>query len=193
MQIMRKRLLAVIMALSLAAGSAAVVPVLNNGQVVAEAAKKKVKKPSIKKIRKAVVNVFGENYAANITLTSEEIKQRYGISPSWYTDITAEVPMMSAHVDTFIAVKAKNKNTRKKIKKKLAEYRNTLVADTMQYPMNIPKIQASMVYVKDDYVFFIMLGFIDSSIEETGEDEQMIEAYKAENQKAVDAINSLFK
>lgn len=190
---MRKKLLAVIMAFSLAAGSASYVPVLNDGAVVAEAAKKKVKKPSIKKIRKAVVNAFGESYAADMSLTSEEIKTRYGIPSSWYTDAIAEVPMMSAHVDTFIAVKAKNKNARKKVKKKLSDYRKTLVADTMQYPMNLAKIQASRVYVKDDYVFFIMLGFIDSSIEETGTDEQMIEAYKAENQKAVDAINALFK
>lgn len=190
---MRKKLLAVIMAFSLAAGSASYVPVLNDGAVAAEAAKKKVKKPSIKKIRKAVVNAFGESYAADMSLTSEEIKTRYGIPSSWYTDAIAEIPMMSAHVDTFIAVKAKNKNARKKVKKKLSDYRKTLVADTIQYPMNLAKIQASRVYVKDDYVFFIMLGFIDSSIEETGTDEQMIEAYKAENQKAVDAINALFK
>lgn len=190
---MRKRLLAVIMALSLASGSAVYWQVPHNGVVVAEAAKKKVKTPSIKKIRKAVVNTFGENYVANMSLTSEDIKQQYGISPSWYTDIVAEVPMISAHVDTFIAVKAKNKNTRKKVKSKLAEYRNTLIADTMQYPMNVLKIQASRIYVKDNYVFFIMLGFIDNSTEETGTDEQIIDAYKAENQKAVDAINLLFK
>ncbi|MCX4327900.1 MAG: DUF4358 domain-containing protein [Lachnospiraceae bacterium] len=190
---MRKRLLALIMALSLAAGSTSYVPALNDGVSVAEAAKKKVKTPSIKKIRKAVVNTFGENYVADVALTSEEIKAKYGISPSWYTDAVAEVPMISSHVDTFIAVKAKNKNTKKKIKKKLSDYRKALVADTMQYPMNIPKIQASRVYVKDNYLFFIMLGFIDSSLEETGTDEQMIEAYKAENQKAVDAIKALFK
>lgn len=190
---MRKRLLAVIMALSLVAGSTVYLPVPHDMVAVAEAAKKKVKTPSIKKIHKAVVNVFGENYVANVPLSSEDIKQKCGISPSWYTDMVAEVPMISAQVDTFIAVKAKNKNTRKKVKKKLAEYRNTLVADTMQYPMNALKIQASKVYVKDNYVFFIMLGFIDNSTEETGTEEQIIEAYKAENQKAVNAINSLFK
>lgn len=63
----------------------------------------------------------------------------------------------------------------------------------MQYPMNIPKVQASRVYVKDNYVFFIMLGFIDSSLEETENEEQLIEAYKTENKKAVDTINALFK
>ena len=89
--------------------------------------------------------------------------------------------------------KAKNKNTKKKIKNKLTAYRQGLINDTMQYPMNLLKIQASKVYVKGDYVFFIMLGYVDSNTEETSTEEQVIEAYKAENQKAVDAINALFK
>ena len=151
------------------------------------------KTPSVKKLRKAIVNEFGENYLADMSLTKDEIKERYGIAPSWYTDIIAEIPMMSAHVDTLVIARAKNKNTKKKIKKQLTDYRNTLVNDTMQYPMNLLKIQASKVYVKDNYVFFLLLGSVDSSLEETGTDEQIIEAYQDEVQKAVDAINSLFK
>lgn len=190
---MRKKLLAVILAASLAAGSAAHVPVFNDNTVLAEAAKKKVKTPSVKKIRKAITDLLGEDYLANMSLTKDEIKQRFGLQPSWYTDVIAEIPMMSAHVDTLVIAKAKNKNTKKKIKKQLTDYRNTLVNDTMQYPMNLLKIQASKVYVKDNYVFFLLLGSVDSSLEETGTDEQIIEAYQDEVQKAVDAINSLFK
>lgn len=190
---MTKKLLAVFMAAALAAGSTAHVPVLNDKTVVAEAAKKKAKTPSVKKLRKAIVNEFGENYLADMSLTKDEIKERYGINPSWYTDIIAEIPMMSAHVDTLVIAKAKNKNTKKKIKKQLSDYRNTLVNDTMQYPMNLLKIQASKVYVKDNYVFFLLLGSVDNSLQETGTEEEIIEAYQAEVQKAVDAINSLFK
>ncbi len=63
----------------------------------------------------------------------------------------------------------------------------------MQYPMNLLKIQASKVYVKDNYVFFLLLGSVDSNTEETATEEQIIEAYKAEIQKITDTINSLFK
>ena len=100
---------------------------------------------------------------------------------------------MSAHVDTLIIAKAKNKTAKTKIKKKLTSYRQALVKDTNQYPMNLMKIQASKVYVKDNYVFFIMLGSIDTKLEETGTDEQILEAYKKENQKAISAINAQFK
>ena len=190
---MRKKLLAVILAASLAAGSAAHVPVFNDNTVMAEAAKKKAKTPSVKKIRKAITDLLGENYLANMSLTKDEIKERFGLQPSWYTDVIAEIPMMTAHVDTLVIAKAKNKNTKKKIKKQLTDYRNILINDTLQYPMNLLKIQASKVYVKDNYVFFLLLGHVDSSSEETSTEEQLIEAYKAEIKKITDTINSLFK
>ncbi len=190
---MRKKLLAVILAASLAAGSAAHVPVFNDNTVMAEAAKKKAKTPSVKKIRKAITDLLGENYLANMSLTKDEIKERFGLQPSWYTDVIAEIPMMTAHVDTLVIAKAKNKNTKKKIKKQLTDYRNILINDTLQYPMNLLKIQASKVYVKDNYVFFLLLGHVDSSSEETSTEEQIIEEYKAEIKKITDTINSLFK
>ncbi|MCI8770497.1 MAG: DUF4358 domain-containing protein [Lachnospiraceae bacterium] len=193
---MRKKLLVTLLALSLTAGCIAPVSLVSNQAVVAEAAKKKPKKktpPTVKKIYKAVVAKYGDNYLANMKLSKDDIKLRYGIASSWYTDIIAEIPMMSAHVDTLIIAKAKNKAGKQKIKKQLTNYRQQLIKDTCQYPMNQLKIQASKVYVKDDYVFFIMLGSVDSKIEEGGSDEQIIEAYKKENQKAVSAINALFK
>lgn len=188
---MKKKILAVVLAVSLA--SASVMPTVpwNNLAVVGEAAKKK--QPSVKKLRNAIADKYGESYAPDVSLTASEINQRYGIKASWYSDILSEVPMISANVDTLVIVKAKNKNTKKQIKKQLLDYKKKQIDETMQYPMNIPKVQASRVYVKDNYVFFIMLGFIDSSLEETATDEQLIEAYKAENKKAVDAINALFK
>lgn len=188
---MKKKLLAIILAASLAMGS---VPAINNatGTIIsAEAAKKKV--PSVKKIRNAIAAKYGERYAPNVALTKDEIKTKYGISPSWYTSISAEVPMISANVDTLIIAKAKNKTAKKKIKNQLTKYRQSLIDDTMQYPMNALKIQASKVYVKGDFVFFIMLGFIDSKTEETGTEEKIIKAYQAQNQKAVSAINTLLK
>jgi len=190
-----KFLAVVLVMFSLTAGSIAPVSLLDNTTVVAEAAKKKPKKktPSVNKIYKAIVKKYGENYLADLKLTKDEIKLRYGISSSWYTDIIAEIPMMSGHVDTLIIVKANNKTAKNKIKKKLTSYRQELIKDTCQYPMNLLKIQASKVYVKDNYAFFIMLGNVDTKLEETGTDEQIIEAYKKENQKAVSAINALFK
>lgn len=50
--------------------------------------------------------------------------------------------------------------------------------------MNQLKIQASKVYVKGNYVCFIMLGTISNKQEEQSEDK-VIAAYKKQNEKAV--------
>ena len=188
---MKKKILATVLAAALAFSSIIPAVPLNNQTTTAEAAKKK--QPSVKKIRKAIADKYGDDYMPDVSLTTSEIDERLGIKSSWYLDILAQVPMISTQANTLVIVKAKNKNTKKKVKKQLSAYREQQINDTMQYPMNIPKVQASRVYVKDNYVFFIMLGFIDSTLEETENEEQLIEAYKTENKKAVDAINALFK
>lgn len=187
---MKKRIISILLAASLVMGS---VPAINNvtgTTITAEAAKKKA--PTVKKLRNAIAAKYGDQFIVDVALTKTEIKEKYGISSSWYTSISAEIPMIGTNVDTLIIAKAKNKTAKTKIKNKLTKYRQGLINDTRQYPMNVLKIQASKVYVKEDFVFFIMLGFVDTKTEETGTDEQILKEYKALNQKAVSAINSLF-
>lgn len=186
---MKRQIIAVILALAFVAGA---VPASINVQksFMAEAAKKKA--PTIKKLYNAVKEAYGENYVANMSLTNEEINQRYGLSSQWYTKAVSDVPMISAQIDTLVIVKAKNAKTKKKISKKLKEYQQMQINDTMQYPMNLLKAQASRIYTKGDYVFFFMLGYIDSALEETGTEEEQIAAYKEQNQIAVDAVKALF-
>lgn len=187
---MKKQILAAALALAVVAGTVPASMELQDVFIV-EAAKKK-KTPSVKKIRNAVIKAYGENYIADVALTAEEIDQRYGLSSKWYTAAVADVPMISANVDAFLAVKAKNSKAKKKIKAKLEEYRDTQINDAIQYPMNLLKFQGSRIYTKGNYVFFIMLGSIDSSLEETGTEEEQIAAFKENNQMAVDTIKELF-
>ena len=61
----------------------------------------------------------------------------------------------------------------------------------MQYPMNLPKINASQVVQNGDYVAFIMLGAINDDMD-ASEDDQ---AKFAEEQEkiGVDAFNKYFE
>ena len=104
-----------------------------------------------------------------------------------YENCIAEVPMISAQVDTFIAVKAAQGKTQE-VFNKLSEYKEALVTDTMQYPMNMLQIQASKVFSKGDYVFFIMLSGTDNTLED---DDAIIEYFKSQNEIAVEAISSI--
>lgn len=189
---MRKKLLALMLAFACTFTVCASTGFWQEPTAVEAATKKKTKVPSINKVYQAVKNAYGDNYTPNTRIPNEELKQRYGISSKWYSSAIAEVPMISANADTLVIVKAKNAASKKKIRSALKKYREELIQDTCQYPMNQLKIQASKVYVKGNYVCFIMLGTISNKQEEQSEDK-VIAAYKKQNEKAVKAINKLYK
>lgn len=143
-------------------------------------------------VYEAVKAAYGENYLPNMRLTDEEIEARYGISGDLYSSAIAEVPMISTQVDELVLVKAKDEAARDTIEEALTAFQNVLKEDTFQYPANQLKIQASQVYVKGDYVCFIMLGVLDNETAQQADEGKVIEAYKAENEKAVTAIDALF-
>lgn len=186
---MKKKILAFMLAFACALGTVPAAAALGE-PVAAEAAKTKA--PSISKVYSAVKNAYGKDYGPDVRLKKDEINARFGLSSSWYSAAIAEVPMISVKVDTLVIVKAKNADSKKKIKKALTDYRKSLIADTNQYPMNQLKIQASKVYVKGSYVCFIMLGNLSAS-EQEQEESKVIAAYKKLNNKAVTAIKNLYK
>ena len=106
-----------------------------------------------------------------------------------YEEAIAEISMMSVHVDTFVAIKAKEGQA-DAVEQKLTEYREYLLNDTLQYPMNIPKIQASQVVREGDYVFFVQLGHVENDMLD---EDELLKKYQESNQLAVDAIQEQFK
>lgn len=187
---MRKKWMAWMLAMVCAVGSFSVTTAVEQPVRVEAATKKKA--PSLSKVYKAVKNAYGKNYLPSVALSKEDVKARYGISSAWYSGVKAEVPLMSAQVDELVIVKAKNASAKRKIKSALLDYQKALKKDTMQYPANQLKIQASRIYVKGNYVCFIMLGVLDNDTLQQ-EESKVIAAYRKENAKAVTAIQKLFK
>lgn len=186
---MKKKIIAVLLALVCLS---AVLPTVTAVEqpVTMEAATKK-KAPTLSKVYSAVKKAYGNDYIPNTRLSKDEVKARYGISSSWYSGVIAEVPMINVQVDELVIVKAKNASAKKKIKSALLDYQKKLKEDTFQYPANQLKIQASKVYVKGNYVCFIMLGSLSNDAMQQ-EESKVIDAYKAQNEKAVNAINKLY-
>ncbi|MEG1964678.1 MAG: DUF4358 domain-containing protein [Oscillospiraceae bacterium] len=109
-----------------------------------------------------VKKVLGENYIPSAPIDALQLKEVYGIDSASVANVIAEGPMISTHVDTFIAVKAVE-GKGEEIEKALNTYRDALLADTMQYPMNLPKIASSKVIRDGDYVYFAMVsGFYEA-------------------------------
>lgn len=143
-------------------------------------------------IKAALVDTFGENYWPDTEIPADMLQELCGITPDMYEEYFAESPMISTNVDTVIIVKAKEDQVTA-VEEAMNAYRDTLVNDTMQYPMNIGKIQASRIETFGQYVCFVQLGADTTKEEEIG-DEAIIEKCQQDNELALEIIqNTLAK
>jgi len=138
----------------------------------------------------AVKEAYGEDYLPNMPFESATLKEVYGLPMEDAEAFFAEGPMISAHVDTYIGIRAKA-GKGPSMAEALEAYREKLIADSFQYPMNMAKVQASMVYTIGDHVFFLMLGRYNDADEQT--EEQALSYAKTQTQIGVDAIGKLIE
>ncbi len=192
---MKKKLIVMLIACLCVVEAASVVVPLSEPVTVEAATKKASKKkktPNLNKVYNAVKGAYGKDYTPNVKLSKDEVNARYGLKKEWYSGVVAELPMISVNADELVIVKAKDADSKKKIKNALKQYQKNLMENMHQYPANLLKVQASKVYVKGNYVCFFVLGDIDSKTEQKS-DEKVIAAYKKQNEKAVNAIKKLYK
>ena len=117
-------------------------------------------------------------------LAPEYLEDWYGISSDLYEEYYGQTPMISANVDALIVVKAAE-DKKEKVEEALRAYRDKLVNDTMQYPSNIPKIQASMIETYGNYVCFVQLG---GSMNNQEDEEEAMKVCMEANEQALSII-----
>lgn len=119
-------------------------------------------------IRTAITEVLGDNYWPSMILEPELLEGNFGLTSDLYDDYLAEMPMISTNVDTLLIIRAKDGKV-EDVEAALNQYRENLVNDTMQYPQNLSKIQASRIETIGNYVCFVQLGgnAIEAEDEET--------------------------
>lgn len=143
-------------------------------------------------IKNALVETFGDNYWPNSEIPADMLQELCGIAPEMYEEYYAEMPMISTNVDTVIIVKAKEDQITA-VEDALNAYRDMLVNDSMQYPMNVGKIQASRIETFGQYVCFVQLGADTMEAAESG-DEAVIDKCQQDNELALEVIeNTLAK
>ncbi len=130
----------------------------------------------------AAAEELGEDYWADMDLAPEYLDDWYGISDEMYEDYYGQTPMISANVDSLIVVKAKEDQVTD-VENAFDTYREAMVQDTMQYPSNLPKLQASMIRVFGNYVCFVQLGADVSENE-----EEAVKACQEMNERALAVI-----
>lgn len=145
----------------------------------------------MEKVHVAVMDVYGEDYIPVQPYDETAMKEIFGVEKSLYESYIAEGPMISVQIDQFVGIRAAS-GKGEEVEKLLQAYRDNLISGTLQYPMNMAKIQASEVVRFGDDVYFVMLGTPEPAEEEKGE-EAALESAKKNNQLAVDAIKGFYK
>lgn len=126
---------------------------------------------------KAAVEKIGEENAATMELTKDDMIAKFGLNSEDVEDAKANIAMMSTQIDTILVVRAKDGKAAD-VKKAMDTYRQTMVDDTLQYPMNIPLIQGSIVKENGNDIYFIMLGVYSDEFMDLDEEGQIKEANK---------------
>lgn len=142
-------------------------------------------------LKDAVAEALGENYWPNMSIEADMLEGMMELNSDSYDEFTAEMPMISTNVDTLIIVKAKD-GAGETVKEALSKYQENLKNDTLQYPMNLPKIQASKIETYGNYVCYVQLG-ADTQTAADESEEAAIKYCEGENQKALDAIEKALK
>ena len=145
---------------------------------------------SPKSLVEAVASELSDEYWADAVLEQEILDDWYGISAEMYEEFYGQTPMISANVDALIVVKAKEEHL-EDVQNALDTYRESMIQDTLQYPMNIPKIQASQSNTVGNYVCFVQLGGSMEGIMD--DDEAAIEACRKMNERALSVIEGELK
>lgn len=143
----------------------------------------------IQKVHEQVKEDLGEAYIPSMELGMDELVNLTEIDPELIENFVAEVPMMSTHIDTFIAIQAVE-GKGEEVEATLEEYYAFLNDSILNYPMNLAKVKTAKVTRHGDYVFFTMLGDFDS-VNDT-ESAAGLDFAEKQNQRAVDSINTFF-
>ncbi len=139
-------------------------------------------------IAAAIKEMLGEQYRPSMPLDNEFLEMTYGVKPEWIDNFFAEIPMISFHIDTFIAIKAAEGQA-DNVETALNDYLKYTLENSLQYPSNVPKLNASRVYRLGDYVFYILLGAVPDEFMDN--EEGAFDFCVETNQNVVNKINEL--
>ena len=189
---MKKRILALLMAAMMCAGALTAcsdrqndTTTENNNTQTEAPAKKDV---ALDEIVTAVKEAYGEKYLPSMELPAEYLSDVMGINMDDVEASFAEGPMMSAHIDTFVVLKAKEGKA-DALAAQLSAYLEQQQNDAMCYPNNLIRIQYGQVMNIGGYAIYMVLGAYDDNAT-----DEAAQAKYAEEQSKVgaDAVIALF-
>lgn len=150
----------------------------------------KVTDISVDEILTAIKDAYGDDYLPNVEIGAELLELEFGLTSDMIEDVVAEQPMIGVHADRVVVVKAAEGKA-DDVEVALTNAKDNKINDTLQYPMNLAKINSTKIVRHGDCVVFLLVGAINES--ESSNEEELMQFAENEVQKGVTAINNLFK
>lgn len=147
-------------------------------------------KVTVDEILNAIKAAYGEDYRPNMEINAEMLKTEFGLTSDMYKEVKAEQPMIGTHADRVVIVKAAEGKA-EDVEAALITAKENKINDTLQYPMNIAKINATKVVRNGDFVAFLLVGAINENMD--ANEEEAKQFAEKEVEKGVKAFNDLFK
>lgn len=149
------------------------------------------------KMRNEIVKWYGTSYYPNVKVHEDEaylstyLTDTLKMDAAWIDDIIIEVPMISANADMLVLVDPTEGNA-ENVLNALDNYKNYLVEESFQYPMNEARVKSAAVAQVGDYVCFSILGGAVDNPEEWGitTEEELASYYESMNMNAIYALQS---
>ncbi len=137
-------------------------------------------------LKAAILEVAGDNYFPDMALLPDMLEVQFGITADMYEDYFAEMPMISANVDTLVIIKATEDKV-EEVESALEAYRDVQINNAMQYPKNIGIVQGSRIQRIGNYVCFSQLGGDVMDIMEDGDDAVILHCQEL-NDLVIDTV-----
>ena len=122
--------------------------------------------------------------AKTAPLTADELQEQKQLREEY----VAEMPMIGAHPDKVLIVKAKDGKV-EDVVAQLEAARTDMIENGLHYPMNLEKVQSAKVVSKGNYAAFLLVGSANNM---SDDEEERLKFAEDEVQKAVTAFNSMF-
>lgn len=147
-------------------------------------------KVTVDEVLNAIKAAYGEDYRPNMEIDAEMLKTEFGLTSDMYKEVKAELPMIGTHADRVVIVKAAEGKA-ENVEAALITAKENKINDTLQYPMNIAKINATKVVRNGEFVAFLLVGAINENMD--ANEEEAKKFAEKEVEKGVKAFNDLFK
>ena len=143
----------------------------------------------LQKIHNEIKRAYGQSYWPSMQRQDDQeyLKDVLKLDPAWCDDIIVDVAMISAHADMLVLVDASEGNV-ENVKKALNDYKEYLINESLQYPMNAPRVRGAVVESVGDYVCFSILGGVLDDDSWITSDEELIEYYQNVSSNAIRVI-----